>query len=306
MALRAHGWTVGTIAAVSLAAGCGPIVGNTRLGYAEVCTAERPDCRADGDFAVTMPGYRPAFDGDPKTYLGSLVETSNVRRPRITCLPPISDDDYTKFENQLRVTLIKTSNIEARVKAVVEGSLRGLALNDPPAAKLAVSAAVSSKLKQKNYTAAYYNVYTLKDAFFEKLLQAPAGSPEASCREKLANNANRSFVQSIAVITAHTELNSDIKTDIASAVTASLQNFKVNNAAIDASMSGELALTISSSIERDIESETKQYKTVYSYGFWYPNPSAIRRSTGSLKSAETDLLVGGFNEVTSPQGRRGD
>lgn len=77
----------GALLAVFLG-GCGGIViVNRTLPYDQVCTSERPECRADGDSAVIMPRRRPPFEGRPETYLGSLVNGDDVCTTRKLSCP---------------------------------------------------------------------------------------------------------------------------------------------------------------------------------------------------------------------------
>jgi hypothetical protein len=266
--------SVVTISSLCLAlsffvASCGGTIniGGQNLSYSDVCTSEVTACRAPGDIAITMSRDRPLFEGTPTSYLGSLVTINKVRQPRETCFTP-SDTDYIFRDITIHATLLQEEDIEASVKAAVEASLGASGVDNLPSANLAVTTSVVSKLKENNYTNAKYTVYALRDAVFERIREAPQGSAEAKCREKLSAAKGRGFVSGLAIITAETNFDSSLQQQVNATVSGALQNFKVSNGAITAALSAQIALAISNKIEKTVSLKASQYQTVYSYGFW--------------------------------------
>jgi hypothetical protein len=214
----------------TLAAGCsgGALVGKQRVPYADLCNDARPDCRAYGDASVVMQDDRPLFDGDPKSYLASLVVTTDVRQPRDTCAVPITDGDYNTFTHNVAITILKEKELRVQVSAAIKAALATTQLKDAPGVEASLSLNVTSKLREQNYLNIEYNQYILKDAVLIRIRDGAHGTPESGCRAKLSSSPNRGFVWSVVTLTANTKMSRNVKDAVALVVDATLKNVTVN------------------------------------------------------------------------------
>jgi hypothetical protein len=285
-----------------LAASCGGVhVGPQRVSYSDLCDDERPFCRAFGDASVVLQDDRPLFDGDVKSYLASLVVMGNVRQPRVECFNGITDNDYNTFTHDASITILEEKKIGAQIQAAVKAALAPTQVNNAPAAEASLAASITSTLESKNYLKLEYKQYVLRDAILNRIRDGAAGTPEAACRARLSSSPGLGFVWSMVTITAETNMNSDVKNAIGVAVDASLKNFTINSGPIPASVSASLSASISSSIETSMEGSTKEYKTVYSYGFWnHLNDASASASHDAFAALKSNAKVTAFGDLLAP------
>lgn len=259
------------LAATSIVAGCGPFVylpGEQKIQYVDLCDGTSPRCGGTGHPTISMPRYRPLYEGDPKKYLGTLVLVSDVEQPRQTCYAIKEEDIIQPFSHTIQITTIRDTQIKAAIDAATKATLGPGVVDDAPSLAATLTASVSSSLRKQNYAAAEYTLYTLKNDVLVRLQSAPAGTPEALCRDAVMKSPGRAFVRSFSIIKAETRMSSDAKNAITSAVELSVSGFKYNNGAFSASLSASLSASIASSVEQTITAQTPSFQTVYSYALW--------------------------------------
>lgn len=268
--------------------GCGPTVGNTRISHKQLCSSDRPKCAPDGEFFSIFNEPRPAIARIQTgttwiekwgEHLGRLVPNNekldNIQKgQRIDTIPCVAldqNDISYDFSHLIDVTLIKETELRAKLKESIDGALANVDLAEKPKVSQRLEAQVYNKIKENAYTQAHYKVVNVTRKKLDDIaLSSSSDGALWACREKIKNK-DGFFIRSIAVIESEGRMTTNQLAELSAIVSAELQNAKLNNGGpLQGDVSVNLSLEIASKTERDISTITENHSTVYAYGYWGP------------------------------------